>query len=266
MKKTKKLIIAISIFAIAAISCLIYLSVFGRLNPPIVDGLVVSRNFDYASLKAFEDNLIEDTDIHFDDEKIIVSGTYFDGVRLYVLLSSELQLLKEDLEKFILVSNENDYKPDILVLSDDIKIVSDDNNSNLLIFNTLEGADLTKLLLSYNTSKTTTFSVSNDFAKTLEINDFFEEIDLNSVTFGETSTLLVCEIIARIEAVSFQVRADDIVVPVYVVKKDGQKYTFSIPINLDENSKIDLISNNGNSIELRVPIDFSSAFAEEILE
>lgn len=255
--KKKVLITTISVLVITIIACGFWYIFHLNKNPETLAGKNVSKDFDYAALNVFGENLMKNASVSFDGVELNINGTYFDGIRLYLRLSTNnLNLTKDSVDNFHLTDTEKIFTPDLLILYDDMKIVTGEMDC-LLIFNSFEEINISTLVLSYDNSKTNRFSVEYNATWRINFNVYLEGMKLNYVEFGKTSTLLNCDIIANIEGVYFQIELENTILPVYVINKNGTNYKLLLPVELDENSKINLISNNESNVELKIPIDFT---------
>lgn len=258
MKRKTFTVLSVTIIILCIITILIIMSV--RTSTEKADSAVDNGGLDYAAQLVFENRLMKKCDYKIGESTISVIGYYYDGVRLYLCISTgENALTDDNVNDFSLLSDHKVYHPDKIVLGNDTDILSE-YNADLLIFNVLTDIDLQNMMLSFQTDNITEpFTIKDVPVKTIEANADFEEITLHTIIFGETTTYVECDIVAKIEGSSFQAVIGDTVVPVYLVSKNGYQYEFLIPYNMDNSTSFIFVSNKMSGVELRVPINFANA-------
>lgn len=262
MKKTTIIILSLILFLVLCIETVcILLSL--RAAKDNTNAIKLDENFDYAAQCVFESKLMKNCNYSVGESTISITGYYYDGLRLYICLSSDGLLTKDSVKDFTLLSNNNNYYPSLIALSDDVELVAGEK-ANLLIFNSLKDIDLQNMILSFQKEyDTECFGIENTYAESIDYNAHFDEIALHSVMFGKTSTYMKCDIIEKIEGTSFQAVVGDVIIPIYVISNEDYCYEFLLPIDLNITSTFDFVSNNANGVELRVPIDFTNAIVKD---
>lgn len=262
MSKKKLLIICIIVsIGIALIATSLCISFFNRdTNKSNTHGMI--DGIDKGILDVLEQNLLEEVICdEIDNLSFVVCKGFCDGVRIYIQIETTMD--RSSIDSIVIVSNSIEYQPDFVINMNDY---SDNYNESdwLLVYNCINYNDLEKLNIVYNTIESINIIVPAYHAKEVNIVEFFEEIDLQRIIFGRTSTLITCNIIANIEGDSFQIVIDDAVVPVYVIAKEKMNYVLLVPTQIDETTAFTIISNNEHGVEMRVPVNLSSISFEGI--
>ncbi len=256
----KKKIIA-GLFSFGAITLVVALFILYFPNTQKnTEQVGTASNMDYATQKVISEDLLLKKNLEFTNHLLTMTGIYFDGVRLYIAISNNgFQTEKiTDPALFKIQSGNSSYIADLLIDQESIsKVSGDESNIFLIVFNAIDSG-LSNCILTYDESeKTDAFDIGNDKAELVKLEIAYEEIYLNYVQYGTTSTLVNCKITAFIDAGSFQFQTIDGVYPAYVVHKKGNNFSILIPLQLQEKSEGTLISNSNNgNVELRVPIKF----------
>lgn len=252
------------VFVISILAIIIFAGVFSAvvsLSPEREQNSAVSNmDLDYAAQLVFENKLLQICDYPIGESSISLTGHYYDGLRLYLCVASNRDVITNtNTDDFCLLSDDIIRCPDIVVTVEGVD-EADNMMTKLLIFNMLTETNFDNIRLSFRSEdETDAFSVDEILADIVEKSVNYEEISLNKIIFGKTSTYFECNILARIEGASFQTVIGDTVVPVYLISKEDYHYKFLIPYLLDDSSTFVFISNNTHSVELRIPIDLSNA-------
>lgn len=218
-----------------------------------------NSNMDYATQFVIDNKLLQVCDYPIGESSISVTGYYYDGVRLYLRVSSSNDVLDDTgTDDFKLLSNGHTYLPHTALMIDDIDGLGN-MTTKMLIFNTMIEANLDDMALAFQLdNETNSFSAEDVPINIFEKRVDYEEITLNKVMFGRTSTYYECDIYARIEGKTFQAVIGDIVVPIYLINKEDNHFKFLVPYAFDNCSSFVFVSNSTNGVELRVLIDFSN--------
>lgn len=244
----------ISVAAILVIVLLCFLF-FVKSNKPRITTAQPLVNYDKAMLNVFENNLMQEPlEADYKSRDYKIDGCYFDGIRLYLKINSALECK----DGFSVKTGGKEFGTDVFVSGRKDNVLLKDEDY-FIVFNSLSGADLSELILHYENQEICEFAVKDSFAKEESAEAYFEELQLIGIQFGKTSTLINCKISANIEGKSFQIMKDGEVIRVYVLNRSGDTFSLLIPVEMKKNSQFDLISNNGNSAELRIPINLAYA-------
>ncbi len=248
----KKKLIITSIIGIVFVSVLSIIVLCKKTNSPIKKSYV--EKVDYATMLVLENQLMQvNPMITYNVNDFEIVGCYFDGVRLYLNVKSSFDFK----DNFSIKTNKHIYDTSVFLTKFETRLITDD--SCVLVFNSIENANLSDLRLHYEKQEICTFKLSDNFANKFVSEAYFEEMQLNWIQFGKTSTLINCKIAANIQGKSFIVEHKDIRISVYVVDRSKDDYTFLIPFKLDEKSNFNFISQNEQSVELRIPINLDLA-------
>lgn len=212
---------------------------------------------DYATLNVFENKLMQPNRmITYNTSDFEILSNYFDGVRLYINVKSTVNCK----DAFSIKSKECFFENSVFLSNDETSCITD--NSYVIIFNSIQNADLSDLRLYYDKEEICKFGINDNFANKFISKSYFEEMQLNWIQFGKTSTIINCKIAANIQGKSFLVEQNDKIVNVYVIAYSEDEYTFLIPLEMNENSDFNFISKNEQSVELRIPINLDMADLE----
>lgn len=258
MKKyvTFTLITIAILISIISIAILLFKS-----ETPTTPAVAVS-DVDIATQTVISEKLIVENCIRFTNGSLKLNGYYFDGNRLYISIHLSDNEILSDLNpnSFCLKSKDDEKNADIVYNSKDIEcVIGEKTNNCIVVFNHFNYKSDIKYCMSYNELITENFYIKENSAKHHEIGTSSEEVTLNFADFGTTSTLLNCDINAFIEGFSFQFQTKDAVCTVYLTKKDGDNYSFLIPMKLNEVSEGYLIVNGRDeNVELRAFVSLAT--------
>lgn len=256
MTKSSKIKIVAAFITVIFSAALLSVFIFVKSNNKSTSvELKSEKSYDKAMLYVIDNNLMQEfSETEYKNRDYQIDGYYFDGIRLYLKIKSTLECK----DSFSIKTNGKEFKADIFVSGNkEFSLLKD--GENFAVFNSVFGADLSDLILCCNNQKICRFSIKDEFAKETLSEAYFEELHLNSVYFGKTSTLINCKISANIKGNSFQIMKDGEVHNVYILNRSEDIFSLLIPVQTDKNSKFDLISNNNNSTELRIAIDLAYA-------
>lgn len=256
MTKSSRTKIAVAVIAVicSAVLLSIVISV-KRNNKPTTAELQPAKAYDKAMLNVIENNLMQKlSETEYKNQDYQVDGYYFDGIRLYLKIKSTIECK----DGFSIKTSGNEISADIIVQGDKENSLLKDGEY-FAVFNSVFGADLSDLVLYCNNQEVCRFTVNDVFAKETLAETYFEELQLNSVYFGKTSTLINCKISANIEGNSFQIIKDEEVHNVYIINRSEDTFSLLIPLEMDKDAQFHLISNNNNSVELRIAVNLAYA-------
>lgn len=265
----KKKIAIFGTITIAILISVIFVSaVHNKSAIPETSAIVVS-DVDVATQTVISENLFQKSDIQFPNNSLHLNGYYFDGVRLYILISSDNNEIKRDLKpnSFCVKSKSNEQNADIIYSDEDISpVIGKKTDDFIVIFNSFNYSSDTKYFISYNDSDTEGFYIKENIAQHHDIGTSNEEMILNFADFGTTSTLLNCDLSAFLEESSYQFKTSDGVCTAYLIKKDGNNYSFLIPLKLNELSEGYLIVNGSDgNVKLRTYVNFGKGDPESVM-
>lgn len=264
----KKVTVFSTITVAILISAIFVFSVHNKSSTPDTPAVAVT-DVDFATQTVISENLFQESDIQFSNNSLNVNGYYFDGIRLYISISSNNKERKFDLEpsSFCLKSENNEQNADIVYKAEDIeRVIGENTDDFIVIFNSFNYNSDAKFLISYNNSNTEWFYIKETVARHYEIGRSNEEMILNYADFGTTSTLLNCNLNAFPEGSSFKFQTKDGVYTVYLIKKDRNNYSFLIPLKLNELSEGYLIVNGQDkNVELRAFVNFAKSDPESVI-
>lgn len=255
----KKLAVLIAII-IAILIGVISISVLHHKSQiPDSPATLVSK-VDFATQTVITENLLLKNNIQFSNGLLKLNGYYFDGNRLYISISFNNNEALSDLNpnSFCLKSKNYEKNADIVYNSEDIEnVIGKKTNDYIVIFNSFNYSSKIKYFISYNDSNTEEFYIKENIAQHQEIGTSNEEMILNFAEFGTTTTLLNCNISAFLEETSFQFQTKNDICTAYLIKKDGNNYSFLIPLKLNELSEGYLIVNDQDgNVKLRAFVNF----------
>lgn len=254
VKKKKYFIAFAAVIAVAILAVSVFAS---RRNPKA--SVALSTTMEPAALTVLNEKLLQKTDLLFSKSDLKLSGYYFDGIRLYALVSSNADEVLEP-KDFYIKTKSGQSQADLVYTAKDVQAVTgNETNDNLVIFNTVGFETDKKCSLQYkNNYSTGDFEVNNETLAHSRIMLGNEKMTVNYVDSGTTSVLLNCTVTDDIVASSYQFQTKDGVWTAFLTEKDGQNYSFLIPIKLGESSTGYLIANNENgNVLLKLPVTFT---------
>lgn len=256
MTKSSKTKIAVAFIVVLFSAVLLSVLISVKTNnKPTTAELKSAKGYDKAMLNVIENNLMQEiSEPEYINRDYQVDAYYFDGIRLYLKIKST----SECKDSFSIKTSGNEFSADIFVPGDKENSLLKDGEY-FAVFNSVFGADLSDLVLCCNNREVCRFAVNDGFAKETLAEAYFEELQLNSVYFGKTSTLINCKISANIEGNSFQIIKDGEVHNVYIINRSEDSFSLLIPLEMDKNAQFHLISNNNNSVELRIAVNLAYA-------
>lgn len=248
--KSRTALICIALVSVIVLLCVLFFA--KAKNPPITVAQPLV-NFDKAMVKVLEKGLMQSpVKADYQNEDYKIDGCCFDGIRLYIMINSSLECK----DSFSVKTGGKNFAADVFASGGE-KNKPLEEGKYFIVFNTLPGADLSDMVLCYENQDICDFAVNDSFAKEEEALAYFEELQLLGIKFGKTSTLINCKISANIEGRSFQIVKDDEVIKAYVVSRSEDTFSLLIPDEINKDAQFDLISNNENSAELRIPINLA---------
>lgn len=229
------------------------------LNPFQVDSNLENQETseDYGVTLVITDNLLISGNFQLNELDGEITGVYFDGIRLYI----ELRFLDEEhikaLEKSdISITNEEDSKNifrveniynindrTVLAVCDYIKYYNSDYYLNIKFTND-------------EVCQSEPFSVNGTYTEVQVVDTYFDEIKLNKIINGMTSSLIDFDLFARAEISGIMIETDNGVFPGHIYNKDGNNYQFIIPSSLSKSGDFILygIGADGN-VAIEIPIE-----------
>lgn len=257
--KTKVIVFAVFVASAVLILSFLLLLLLDKNSNIQCPTEVSPTQADNAVLNVFENNLMQESSaITYNTQDFEIIGIYFDGIRLYLNMKTHFEYTNN----FSMKINNEFLDASVFISENEMKYITE-NDSCLVVFNSLQGTDLSNLRLCYDKKEICTISLNDSFADKYISEAYFEEMQLNWIQFGKTSTVINCKITANIQGSYFQAEQNGIAVDVYVLEHSNDDYTFLIPMEMNKDSVFTLVSNNDNSIELRIPIILTNADLEE---
>lgn len=254
MTKCSKTKIAVAFITVIFSAALLSVFIFIKANnKPTAVEMQSAKSYDKAMLNVIENNLMQKvSEADYKNQDYRIDGYYFDGIRLYLKIKSTIEC--ED--GFSIKTNGIEFVTDIFVSGNKEDPLLKDGEK-FIVFNSVFSADLSDLMLCCNNQEICRFAVKDGFAKENLAEAYFEELQLNGVYFGKTSTLINCKISANIKGNFFQIMKDGEVHNVYILNRSENIFSLLIPLEMDKDTQFDLISNNENSAELRIAVDLA---------
>lgn len=266
MKKERTLIIFLGINVVLFI--ITVASTYLNKNMP-TEGRYSASYVDFASQAVISNDLMAKENLPFSDSSLMLTGYYFDGVRLYISITADQAKETHMSPSFFCAKFGNFIQTASIIYSSETiaKVTGEETQEFIVVFDPIGFENVTKCAIIYKEiSSTGLFSINKVITETYEICTSSEEAPLFYAKFGTTSTLINCCITSFIDAHSFQFQTANGVYPAYLIDQTGNNYSILIPFQLNEKSEGFFISNTEDGdVELRVPINFENGNPESPL-
>lgn len=198
-----------------------------------------------------DNKLMVPLNVEIGNSGAIIKGVYYDGLRVYLDIHSS-DVLNIDVSKTVLLNGsgnelavdeslEKDKGTFVLIWND--CLTEDDITLQLAI---TDGTIFTSLPFQVNTIELSVFDADK----------YFEELYINTVTSGTTSTLFDVEVYTLLEIDKFQIESNGEVRTSVSVLKNENSYSILFPtvVDADESIIIHALDVSGN-ILMSIPVD-----------
>lgn len=247
MMKRKVLIIIPVFIVVLLVIALPFTFFFGTRNQILESGVS-----DEGYQIAIDNELMIPINIEIANSGAKIQKAYFDGLRVYV----DMQIADKsniDISK----SSLNDSGGNIFIVD---KYVKKDENTFLLIWNdNIKEKDVALQLVTSEgtTLVSSSFQLNTVEAPVLEVERYFEEMFIHTITVGVTSTLFDMEVYTLLEIDKFQIEVkNEARTSVSVLyHDDSKKYSILFPIVIDVEDTIVIyaLDTSGNVL-MSIPV------------
>lgn len=213
-------------------------------------------NLDYATQNVINNKMLKDVSYEFKQNDFEITGIYYDGIRLYVTLDMDKsekknyefsitgEDLKDNIQKFDKIESIPGDSNEIILISNNIDI-SKENSYSILV----NQKNRNEKIYSEN------FKINNVKTKVIKLNNKINEILVNSIEMGKTSTYIDLDSNSLIYVSSFQLEVNGTAVSAIKYEKNEKNYKIIFPIDVNKEDKINLIINGSDgNIEFTIPI------------
>lgn len=245
--KRKNFIVLIAL-AIVILAGTMLVAFFAKSDNRITESAAEDNGYQIAVDK----KLMTPVDVRFKDSTAEIKNAYFDGLRIYLDIytpdGTELDVAKVALFD---TQNQKIVADHVFTYRDNITVLIWDNYSG--------GSNVTLQLVTTDgiIMDSPLLKLENIQASILDVEKYFEEMLLHTITIGTTSTLFNIEIYTLLEIDKFQIEVDDEVrTSVNVSNHTGsQNYTILFPTVVDvENTFIIHSLDISGNIVMSIPV------------
>lgn len=195
--------------------------------------------------------LIVPLNVEIGNSGAIVTGAYYDGLRVYLDIHFS-DVSNIDASKTVLLNgNGNKLTVD--------EFFEKDESTFVLIWNDCLAEDdiVLQLAITDGTIFTSSsFRVNTFELSVFDVNKYFEELYIDTITSATTSTLFDIDVYTLLEIDKFQIEANDEVRTSVSILKNENSYSILFPtvVYADESVIIHALDANGN-ILMSIPVD-----------
>jgi len=250
MKNKKVLVLLVVI--LSSVMCVINLVIINTRGSE-----AYITNLDYATQNVINNKMLKDVSYEFKQNDFEITGIYYDGIRLYVTLDMDKsekinyefsitgEDLKDNIQKFDKIESIPGDSNEIILISNNIDI-SKENSYSILV----NQKNRNEKIYSEN------FKINNVKTKVIKLNNKINEILVNSIEMGKTSTYIDLDSNSLIYVSSFQLEVNGTAVSAIKYEKNEKNYKIIFPIDVKKEDKINLIINGSDgNIEFTIPIE-----------
>jgi len=202
MKNKKVLVLLVVI--LSSVMCVINLVIINTRGSE-----AYITNLDYATQNVINNKMLKDVSYEFKQNDFEITGIYYDGIRLYVTLDMDKsekinyefsitgEDLKDNIQKFDKIESIPGDSNEIILISNNIDI-SKENSYSILV----NQKNRNEKIYSEN------FKINNVKTKVIKLNNKINEILVNSIEMGKTSTYIDLDSNSLIYVSSFQLEVN----------------------------------------------------------
>lgn len=194
-------------------------------------------------------NLMKTADYEIKNTNMAIKEIFFDGLRTYIVVDGI------DKSDQILKAAINDQKNNKYISNHNFSI---SDSLMVFIFDNYKGSKEVQFCIELSNKKGCSdyFNLNSCEIESIEPEEYFEEILLNSITKGKTSTLINIDLYIAKSVEKFQIESKNEVRTCQSCKSSGTSYSILFPMVIDteETFVIHALDNEGFLI-LSIPID-----------
>ena len=244
--KRKNIILFTVLTAFLLIVVVSFVSFSGTKNQVVGNGML-DNGYQIAS----DNKLMVPLNVEIGNSGAIVKGAYYDGLRVYLDIHSS-DVSNIDVSKTILLNGDgNELTVD--------EFLEKDESTFVLIWNDCLAGDniILQLAITDGTIFTSLpFQVNTIESSVFDVDKYFEELYIDTITSATTSTLFDVEVYTLLGIEKFQIEVNDEVRTSVSILKNENSYSILFPtvVDADESVIIHALDASGN-ILMSIPVD-----------